>query len=143
MPINIPEKRGSGIGSLLSFAKKVTGIGDAVKSATELPGQIAELPGQIGALPGKIGDKIGGLFSSGEKPGVAMPEAKVESEAIPDTLPATGPMQRRMDNDPGHALHAGITALDDPSSPLDFDNRMAILEPILRAKVYGRGGGYA
>ncbi len=133
MPINPVQKpKGS---PLLGF------IGDAVGNV---------VTGGAKGLAGKALGGVNDLFKAADAnlpdstPAVAAPkEPEVGREAIPDEAPQAplSAMGRRMENDPSFALHAGLEALHDPSLQLSHDTGMAVLEPLMRAKHFGKGGG--
>jgi hypothetical protein len=133
MPITPVEKKGPALGGLLSFAKGAIG---AVNGAMDLPGAVSD-----------AAKKVGGLFDAPDAnlpdstAGVAAPkEPGVEREEIPDGPPLS-PMGRRMENDPHFGLHAGLEALADPNLNISDEDRIALAEPLARAKVFGKRGG--
>lgn len=64
----------------------------------------------------------------------------IESPQIGDSA-----MSRRTEannNHPDSLIAQGLKHADDPNTPLDYDTRMSVIEPMLRAQHFGIGGGY-
>lgn len=148
MPITMPEKKQSG---LLGMVGKVAAVasgnplaiaGAAVAGNTPLGKAISGYNSVSGAAKGigDIGASAGKMFDGTAAPGSASPEGAVQKEDIGEDA-SSNPMQRRMEEDPAMLVHQGLEHVDNPDIPFDYETRMAILEPLLRAKHFGPGGG--
>lgn len=157
-----PEPSGfSPLGALLGLGQTVAGAitGNPIAIASgglstlgslgkSTPLQIAGIGGKVGGVATGIQDAVNKIDaatqSSSPTPNAASTQdiaAKGTAQPLVDAGDAIGRRAADVAQNPTNQVHQALALANDKSLPLDYDTRMSIIEPLLRAKIYGAGGG--